>query len=197
MIDTAWPASPAQTSYVTDMAGRCDWSTSLDGPTYETVEMILGNVGNPDPKFVASHEASAAIRALMPLQSPRYAKSPRQPAAEFVALQEQLRKLNVGRYALPRRSTGEWDFFEVVEKASGARYLNRLLGSPGDYNREHLSVELQAAAARAISGDWVAAAHAFAERTRHCAKCGTALTHARSLAAKIGPKCAKEWGWTW
>lgn len=40
-----------------------------------------------------------------------------------------------------------------------------------------------------------AAAMLYGEVTGHCPKCGAELTDPKSVAAKIGPVCAKTWGW--
>lgn len=206
MIETVSPATNPQVELIKALVSeRPNYHQHLAGQAAETVHDVLGNVGNPDPKFVSLREARAAIRALLTVAKPGAAAQRsglRQAASKFTALQEQLRKLHVGHYALPRRADGVLDFFEVVERDGkngrpGARYVNRLLGSPGDWRREHLSVDLQAAAARAISGDWVAAAKLYADHFQTCARCDAPLSNTRSRAAKIGHDCAKIWGWKW
>ena len=200
---TVTPASPKQVDYIRDLtAGRPEWQSVITGPAAETIFDVLGNVGSSDPKFITTHEASAAIKALLRVRPVSTVTATlKQVTSKFIDLQTALAKLHVGHYALPRKADGVIDFFEVIERegknGKPTRYLNRLLGCPGDWNREHLSVDLQAAAARAISGDWVAAAQAYATHFQTCAKCDAPLSHPRSRVAKIGPKCAKDWGWKW
>lgn len=201
MIGTYAPTKPAtekQTTYVRDLvAQRPGWSTVLTGQVAATVQDLLFNAAaleHPDlqePRFVSTKEASAAISALLGLGRQTEPNG-------HLKLQLLLENLNVGKYALFRKDdSGVLDFFEIVERKNGKRYLNQLLGCPGDWNRKHLPADLQRAAARAIAGDWVAAAKQYAEHFQACARCDAPLSNPRSRAAKIGHDCAQVWGWPW
>lgn len=187
-------------------AERPAWQDQLNGQPYETVFDILGNVGNPDPKFVSLFEAKAAIKALFAVAKPTQMLKPTQTLKSattgFIELQTLLRTLQVGHYALPRKVDDVLDFFEIIERPDQngkppTRWVNRLLGYPGTWNRDKLSINLQAAAARAISGDWVASAKLYATHFQTCARCDAPLSNPRSRAAKVGHDCAKIWGWKW
>ena len=69
--------------------------------------------------------------------------APNLPGAPTAALATTLARLPLSRYALSRVADGEWDFFEVVERANGPRYVNRLVGSPGDWRRDRLGTVLR------------------------------------------------------
>lgn len=194
------PASPAQVSYIRDLTVKIpNWFELVKTVEAETVLDVLGNVNNPDPKFVSLDEAKAALNVLVPLSRVAGTVQPKHDGSDdWKQLCQLLRQINPGKYALPRKSDpAEIDFFEVVERKNGVRFLNQLLGGGSKFNRKHLSNHLQACAARAILGDQKAAAKLFAEKTETCPRCFTALTEKRSRDAKIGPVCAKAWGWSW
>lgn len=193
------PATEPQLKYIRDLAAKVpNWYPQVDGTVGDTILDVLGNVGNPDPKFVAFAEASAALDALIPLAKAVPAVTPAHAGSDdWKQLCQLLKQINPGKYALPRKKDGEVDFFEVIERKNGVRFLNQLLGGGNKFNRKQLSNHLQACAARAILGDQKAAARLFAEKTETCPRCSTGLTHPRSIATKIGPNCAIAWGWTW
>lgn len=187
---TAPDTTPKMRKLVADLVTeRPGWSDALEETARAAVYAVLAGVDQAEPAYVPMSEGRTAIRSLLAVPRPR-------PTASN-ALQRLLKTVPIGRFALPRKADGVWDFFEVIERKNGVRHVNQLLGSPGDYSRRYLPDNYQAAAARAISGDWKAAAVAFATETRHCAKCGAPLTHERSLKANIGPTCAVSWGWEW
>jgi hypothetical protein len=183
------PATGPQLGYIRDLADKIpNWYDAVtDDQVRETVLDTLAD------KFVSFAEARVALDALVPL----FRQAPRSGNADRPI--DLLKKINPGKYALPRKKDGVVDFFEVVERKNGKRYLNQLVGGGivGKFNRKNLSPQLQAAAARAILADQVSAAKLFAEKTTTCPRCFTALTNPRSLAAKIGPDCAAAWGWSW
>lgn len=194
-------ATGRQVDYIRDLAAkRSTWQTFMQVGDLvaeaETVFDVLGNVGNPDPKFISRREASAAIDALLRVR-PDAPTAPRSdvPAGELAAL---LAAVPLSRYALPRVADPEvLDFFEVVERKNHRRYLNRLLGCPGDWRREHLDTRLQALAARHIGEDPVAAARAYSLHFTRCARCEAPLSDPRSRACGFGHDCAQHYGVKW
>lgn len=199
---TAKPASPKQTSWIRDMlAERPNWHELLDGQLYETAFDILGNVGNPDPKFVALKEASSLIGKLLTIKPTQSA-----PAAgavtPFNRLQTLLATLRPGYYALLREDgTGTFSFYRIVEVEhgpwKGRRFVNLLLGSPGGWNRVKPKMTDQLVVAKMIARDWQAAAKAYAQNHQKCARCNADLSNPRSQVALVGEHCAGEWGWPW
>lgn len=192
--------STKQQNFILRLLSERNWAEYVHGDISNFIEYTLHN-SNPDNahdvKFVSSFDASRTIRRLL---SCPFAATVTQPVdtkkALFTSLQVTLKDVAPGFYALPRRDDPSvWDFFEVVQRDNGVRWVNLLQGNPGDFKRLNLELGLQNAAARAVAGDVVAAAKAFAERSGSCPRCNSPLTKAKSLVAKIGPHCAKVWGW--
>jgi len=188
------PASDKQIKYVVDLADKRNFQGHVSAQTLDVI--LRARVRQSPPKFVAppfvsAADASDAIDALLRC---------RPIAASSTTGIELLRQIRPGRYALPRRSDGAVDAFEVVERPNGKLFLNQLLGgniSGAKFHRKYLPAQLQAAAARAISADQDASAKLYADTYCECPRCGAALTHPRSRAARIGKACADVWGWTW
>jgi hypothetical protein len=191
-------ASLKQVKYIVDLANQRIVAGKVTQPVQLVVEkakrivLMLPTRSFDDLVLqagVTGQHASVAIDALLAIKPEPKPGT----AGDYARLQAVLENIPEGFYALPRKVDGVWDFFQVVTKAKGARWVNQLVGG----NRKILSLTMQAAAARAIADDQKAAALAYAKWTKNCPKCGTRLTRARSLAAKIGPSCAKAWGWAW
>jgi hypothetical protein len=192
-------ASRKQIKYVADLAAQRNTTGKIMQPVEVTIKraiLIAKSLEvNPRTDFdslvtaagITGRHASVAINALLKI------KPTPKTSDDFTSLQELLKNVPDGFYALPRKVDGVWDFFEVRTKAKGARWVNQLLGG----NRKMLNLSFQSAAARAIGTDHKAAAVAYATHSKNCPKCGTQLTTPRSLQAKIGPTCAKAWGWSW
>jgi Family of unknown function (DUF6011) len=187
-------ASDKSTSYLTALAAIRPWQTVLDGRDRETVTVVFGNVDSPTPKFVGQRDVSAAIDAVLKIKPTAAATKPAAAVSDFTALQRLLRTLPLSKYALPRRYELEtWDFFEVVErKKTGVRFLNRLIGAPGDWRREHLTVALQNAAARAVAEDPKSSAFEYARQHGRCSCCDAKLSDPKSIAQSMGPVCVKK-----
>jgi len=175
----------------------------LDGEVAETIHDVLGNVGNPDPKFVSVTEASAAIKALLGCKEiTKTGSLINKPAgASFKSIDtdilvQVLVTVPTSKYALERvGEPGVFDFFEVIERKSGRRYLNRLIGSPGDWRREFLSLTLQLAAARHIAENPTGAALAYCKHHGRCCRCDAKLSVDKSIIEGVGPVCRKKMGW--
>lgn len=194
-------ASEKSINYLTDLASSRPWHDALNGREWETAFDALGNVGNPDPKLITQREASAAIAALLKIRPPTTATVDGPKTSGSLAgrdrdqLTQALTTLPLSRYALPRvTEPGTWDFFEVVERKNGVRYVNRLLGAPGDWNREHLTSRLQLHAARHIAEDPRAAAFEYARQHGRCSCCNAKLSDPKSIATSMGPVCRKRFG---
>jgi hypothetical protein len=206
MITDTTPASTNQIKYIADLATKIEnWDTLIKNPgAVETIFDILGNVGNPNPKFVSLNEAHIALDEFYTVTLQLKAKSAPTPhvtkKSQVVGLDALLTTIKPGRYALPRKADGVIDCFEVVKWKNGKRFLYQLLGgniSGSKFHRKYLSQELQGAAGRAIAAYQKAAAWLYAETYCECPRCHVALTHPRSKKAHIGQTCAKEWGWPW
>lgn len=208
-VDTRGASQP-QLKLIRDLvAERPNWHNGTPGVETDTVLDVLGNVGNPDPKFVSMTEARLAIRALLKItKSPvapkpaptATADAPTQPGP-FERLQVLLQvipKSKSVRFAL--QTDGAWRFYAVdLRNRDGhpVRFVNELLGAPGSWNRKYLSTVEQLRIARLLAENWVHAAQDYADQHGRCARCDAYLSDARSRAAKVGWKCAKEWGWAW
>lgn len=199
---TAKPASPKQTNWIRDLlAERPNWHDLIDGQLYETAFDILGNVGNEDPKFIASQEASGLIGALLKIKPTKSSATPN-AASPFNRLQAVLAMLKPGYYALPREDgTGTYNFYRIVEIENGTwkgrRFVNQLVGSPTGWDRLKPKMPQQLAIAKLIARDWQAAAKAYAQHHQKCARCNADLSNPRSQIALVGEHCAGEWGWPW
>jgi hypothetical protein len=139
------------------------------------------NLENSQEYFISKVEASETIDALLSCR----------PIVVSTAATTLLAQIPESKYALPRKDGTGWDFFEVVQRKSG-RFLNQLLGAPGDWSRKYLSPTLQAAAARAILMDPKASAIAYAKQHGRCAVCDAHLSNPESIARSMGPVCAKR-----
>lgn len=197
---TARSATPPMVRYIRDLAAGLELKAcDVDSEVLDTVRDVVYNESAARPRFIAFADARRALNVLVPLLRARENARSR-PIHGLLELNELLRQVKPGRYALPRKSDRVVDFFEVVERRDGKRYLNQLLGgsvASSKFHRKHLPIELQAAAARSILDDQRAAARLYADEYHECPRCGVALTHPRSIAARIGKVCASEWGWTW
>jgi len=195
------PASERSIKFLTDLATKRDWRNVLQGQLYETALDALGNVGNPDPKFISQREASKAIDALLKIKPPAQVVGVGVnthvgfAAVDHSLLTQVLATLPLSKYALPRRSDPTiWDFFEVIERKNGTRYLNRLLGAPGNWNRSFLTAQLQLTAAQAVAVNPQAAAFEYANQHGRCSCCDAKLSNPKSIAASMGPVCRKRFG---
>lgn len=195
---TDQPATERQLACIIVLTAKRDYLGKIDGEPFETIHDVLGNQGNPDPKFVSKREASVAIDALLRCRPvtvvPGSIKFNDRITDELTQV---LAALRPGKYALPRTTDpATWDFFEIREAKSGTRYVVQLLGSPGDWTRKKLDPRLQLVVARHVAEDPRAAMLAFVEHHRVCCgpNCGAKLSNPVSLALAIGPVCRKKLG---
>lgn len=110
------------------------------------------------------------------------------------------REVPAGRYALlGQTSLGPtWRFYEVQDgknRWKGYKFIKRLVGSPGDYQKSPVGREERAAIMKLIEADPQKAAIDYGHQSGCCSMCGSPLTNPESLAAGIGPVCAGKRGW--
>lgn len=109
-----------------------------------------------------------------------------------------------GRYALklPAAWWGDnliWKFFQVNDGKTNwkeHKFVVRLIGAPGDYQKLTLRRDEQEAMLRKI--DQAGTRNAMLAYGLHsgvCGKCSSPLSDPTSLARGIGPKCAAKMGW--
>jgi hypothetical protein len=103
-----------------------------------------------------------------------------------------------GWYAIQgKEKDGEktWRFFEV-KTGHTHKFLNMLIGSPGDYRRQAIYThasrvildQIRAVTPRQASLD-------FGTQSEICGVCHSPLTNPESIALGIGPKCRSKMGW--
>lgn len=116
------------------------------------------------------------------------------PVSPWAGIAEDLAKLPLSRYALPRTDgSNAWDFFEITEsKTTKRRFLNRLIGAPGSWRRINMPPEVQKHAIRHIMEDAKSSAIAYASQHGRCAVCDSPLSDPASIARSMGPVCAKR-----
>lgn len=187
-------ATDKQMKFILDLAAGRAWEDVLDGQLWETVFDVMGNVGSEDPKYVDRREASAAIDAL--LKCPKVT-APVKPS-DTPAVADPMRDLPLVKFALPRKDDpNEVAFFEVVERKNGRRFINRLIGAPGTWQRQFLPAAHQASAARAFAADVKAAMDRYSDEFTACSRCDSPLSDDRSRAARLGFVCAGKLGRDW
>lgn len=195
LAHTTQPATNTQIKYLRDLIGKRDWQHHKWGEAFVTAvttvrEFIDAGHANEISKPSASKLIDELLRCRPIPQLPTTSTT----LAEKIKV---LAGLPLVKFALPRTDGSGIDFFEVVERKNGARFVNRLLGCPGDWNREKLSVIHQAAAGHAFSRDVKAAMDLYSDEFTVCSKCDAPLSDERSRAAKLGPVCAKNLGRAW
>lgn len=195
---TVRPASARQVEYICALAAkRTTWINVLPSGERETVIRVLENERDPRPKFISFAAADAAIKAMLSVRpDPTIIEKP------FSSLQRTLTTVHAGFYALYRKESGTVDFFEVVEhhekgKKTSTKWVNRLFGSTGSWRRERMFLHTQVSVARVIASNPTEAALNYATHFTSCPRCDAPLSTKRSRTAKIGPRCAKMWGWVY
>jgi len=86
-------------------------------------------------------------------------------------------------YELRTGTKGQW---------KGFQFLERLIGAPGDWKRTPIKGQAKKNILAEIGADPKAAAVAYGTLHNSCAVCHSPLTDPDSLAAGIGPICAKR-----
>lgn len=115
--------------------------------------------------------------------------------ASFAQLNKMAADLPLGKYVVMGQD-GEPRFFEIAD-IKGAHRAYRLTGAPGDYHRHTMNIKWQTYVLTTITSDVKKAFTLYGKFARHCGACDSALTHARSRACGMGPKCAPKHGIKW
>lgn len=112
---------------------------------------------------------------------------------DFATVDALLRRVPVGRYALPRvvGDGNDVTFFDVSVRR-GAHVIQTLSGAPGDYQAWPMKLHLQYFAATHLLEDLVAATALYGHKARRCGRCNSPLTRAKSRAQGMGNHCLNE-----
>lgn len=99
------------------------------------------------------------------------------------------------RYAV--EADGEIKFYEVRigkpgTKWDGYRFVDHLVGAPGDWQRYPVKGQPRKELLATIAQDAKAHAVAFSKHFTICAACGSPLSDAESMARGLGPVCAEK-----
>ena len=213
---TATPEiTPKQVKFLKSLATERDW-TGLDVASVRLIKTVNRSELNEDGSlvtFVDRKLVSPVINKLLACPKIAVAPAPGKPAAELtwaeVKANAQALLLEVPasykgiKYAVPTADNAGYVFYEVKEY-KGKRYLNRLQGAPGDWNRKFVKYadyagvieRIKDAAYTTIEGEALtgpmAAAARFSDMYTICACCGAKLSNAKSIADKFGPVCSKK-----
>lgn len=182
------PATEKQLAYLRTLSRDRDWHDRLNGAEWELAWDVLGK-----ERFVALSEASATIAALL--------KCPRKHEVLVPDAVDPLAALPLSRFIVDGEH-GQPVHVEVVARR-GRRYLNVLVGAPGDWHRQWVSYATQLALAHKVQsatyadGDRTltgpeAAAVRFSREYTICAVCASPLSDETSVRLGIGPVCRKR-----
>lgn len=195
-MSTQIPATDKQITFVLDLIDERD-TTRLVTPAFKLAVDRLrqfnpNDADDNDERYALLRNAGkyAVSNLISALLSCNHL--PKITLTESNQLEQMLAQLPISKYALPRRDGTGWDFFELVERKTGRRFINRLLGAPGDWRREFMASRLMFAAARAIARDPLASAVAYAKEHGRCSVCDSPLSDPKSIAQSMGPVCAKR-----
>jgi hypothetical protein len=186
-----------QFSYIRDLAAKRDWREAIDTSSSITIKMVLRHPewsSTTHTLDVSIKDASHAIGALLrckPIVATASVPSAQVTTSPYVQLKELLADTPSARYAL-QNDDGAWIFYRVVRKKSGAVFVNRLVGAPGDWMNVFISIEHQLGASKRIAANPKAAAIAFSQQAKRCSVCASPLSDEKSLADSMGPVCAKK-----
>lgn len=119
------------------------------------------------------------------------------------ALSEALSKVPNAKYAI-RTSDIAMDFVDEVVKGdllfvevktfNNHKYLRRLHGAPGAFNRSKMSLKDSLAILDILARNPYEHTKLFGQHYACCGKCGAELTDEKSRALMLGPECRKAFG---
>lgn len=193
--------TPKQFSYIRGLAAQRNWQSA---PT--TVSLAIKKVNRAKDWSTAEvlrKDASAAISFLLSPQAPAVVTTA--PAKTVTAvntvnvwqtLTASLAPLPISKYALPKiEDPSEYVFYEIVQRADGRRFLNRLQGAPGTWHRVFLPAAQQVTIAKRIAEDPTKHGTAYCAKFTRCCACDSPLSNAKSIAEAMGPVCRKKFKW--
>lgn len=117
--------------------------------------------------------------------------------ASFAQLNAMADSIPAGKYALPAKVQSEEVYFFEIRKVGQGHRIFKLVGAPGNFKSHTMNIKWQERALTLISLDVTLAMTFFGKTTRTCGACESPLTHARSRACGLGPKCAPKFGVKW
>lgn len=183
---TQSPITDKQRTFIADLIAKRDWRSSND-KTFVNVCSI------PVDELTQNMTRATASRLIDMLLACRPVRLTSTTADDALAAVK-----NVGvKFALPKKDGSGITFFEIVERKNGRRFVNMLVGHPGSWLRQNISAAMQQAAARAFHADEKTAMDLYADEFTVCSKCDSPLSDERSRAARLGPVCAGNLGFTW
>jgi Family of unknown function (DUF6011) len=151
-------------------------------------------VAAPAPGYSTDQEAGALLDAVTG-SAPSYTSQ-----NIWLELNMKLETLPTSKYAIPLSDTNPNDllFVEVVErKTTKKRYINKLIGAPGDWKRVFgwTDADKQLAIAKQIAEDPTKYVKIYCQKFTRCSCCDSPLSVAKSIAAAMGPVCSKKFQW--
>jgi hypothetical protein len=167
-------ATEKQVKFINDLAGKRQMSP-------ETKERLLSKLPSFDTKV-----ASDTITWL--LQQPEL---PKEKSGWVVP-----ESIPDGRYAIVVK--GVYRFFRIVTRGEGERakrYVQKVLGSPGQFRYERVSAAEWHTAVNGILPDPALHSMLFGREVGACGVCGSPLTDPESIRLGIGPVCRAKMDW--
>lgn len=116
--------------------------------------------------------------------------------ASFAQLNAQAATLEPAKYVVMAKDGVTPVFFEIAH-VKGSNRLYQLKGNPGDYTRHTLNVTWQSYVLYKLTSAPATHLALYGKHAKFCGACDSALTHTRSLACGMGPKCAPKYGVKW
>jgi hypothetical protein len=210
MIDAPEITGP-QRKFLDSLVKERDW-TLADILTVRIAKIVSrSTTGKPLISFVSKKDASHTIDKL--LKSPKIApilipgsktlNAKDKALATIADIPGAYKGVKFAIKNTDDKSPNIWVFYEVKEW-KGNKYLNRLLGAPGGWNRQFVKYADYAGVAQRIKDSTyttnedehltgaMAAAARFSDTYGICACCGAKLSNGKSIAQKFGPVCAKK-----
>lgn len=171
-----WPASDAQIKYVLGLQAERnlpDWWPIRDEAALRSMER---------------DEVSADINQLKTFTKRANAREVTVP------------EVPAGRYALKSAGVGGdmWRFYQVDDgkgRWKGYKFIKRLIGAPGDYQKNPVPASDRARVFKEIEVDPKQAMLDYGLQSGTCGACSSPLSDPESLRLGIGPKCRAKRGW--
>jgi len=127
-------------------------------------------------------------------------QTPMTATVSLAAMKERFAEVPAGRYAFVQPGTEEFDgedsghdFYQVRRPTkgnwTGYVFVDRLIGSPGDYRKVPVKGHAAFEVLVAVEADPLGAMTLFGLVSGQCGRCGAELTDPESLARGIGPDC--------